>query len=76
MRWPEAAALMLVVWLPYAVSFLLQALQITNFTSILHDGAVVRLSSSENFHTYANLGLRFGHAFLAKFSKTSLSKTS
>ena len=75
-QWPEAAAPMLVVWLPYVISFLFQALQIINFTWILHDGAFFSLSSSKNFHTYANLSLRFGHAFLTKFSKTSLSKTS
>ena len=68
---------MLVVWLPYVISFLFQALQIINFTWILHDGAVVSLSSSNHFHTYANLTLSFDYyAFLAKFSKSSLSKSS
>ena len=45
-RWPEGAARMLVVWLLYVISFLFQALQIIDFTWILHDGAVVSLSSS------------------------------
>ena len=56
-RRPEAAAPMLVVWLPYVVSFLFQALQTINFIWILHDGAVVSLSSSNHFHTDANVWL-------------------
>ena len=48
-RRPSAAAPlcwfpMLVVWLPYVISFLFQALQIINLTWILHDGAFVSLS--------------------------------
>ena len=39
----EAAAPMLVVWLPHVIRFLFQALQIINLTWILHDGAVVGL---------------------------------
>ena len=50
---------MLVVWLPYVISFLFQALQMIDFTWILHDGAVVSLISSTNFNTHANLLLRF-----------------
>ena len=65
---------MLVVWLPYVISFLFQALQIIDFTWILHDGAVVSLISSKNFNTHANLllGVRptmdFGQNLNCKFA--------
>ena len=71
---PEGAAPMLVVWLPHVISFLFQALQIINFTWILHDGAVVCHISSKNFNTHANLLLRvrpamdFGQNLNSKFA--------